>query len=175
MAKATEAVPQEVDIWRDTKLRYTAYSNEIGEAFRPLVPVKWVYASYGAAAAYVAVDTITKARQAHRKATRENMPDHWAFVRRATMDCLIWQTLASVILPGATIHTIVSVSKKAVYQRFTMPMVRMSLPTVIGLASIPWVVHPIDWSVEHFMQSVIRPRFFPPLKPKDTPVKPKDT
>lgn len=168
--KDVKRLDKEVDLWRDTKLRYTAYSNEIGEAFRPLVPVKWVHASYLAAGAYVAVDTITKTRQAHKIATREQMTDHWSFVRRATLDCLIWQSLASVILPGATIHLIVRMAKGAVYRRFTSSTARMVLPTVIGLASIPWVVHPIDWSVEHFMQSIVRPRFFPSPKQHVKPV-----
>ena len=35
------AVPQEVDIYRDTPVRLLGYANEVGEAFRALVHVRW--------------------------------------------------------------------------------------------------------------------------------------
>ena len=31
----------EVDIYRDTIVRYLGYSNELGESFRPMIPVQW--------------------------------------------------------------------------------------------------------------------------------------
>ena len=33
------------DIYRDSPLRFLGYANEVGEAFRPLVPVEAVYLS----------------------------------------------------------------------------------------------------------------------------------
>ncbi|EOD06449.1 hypothetical protein EMIHUDRAFT_249897 [Emiliania huxleyi CCMP1516] len=36
-----------VDIYRDSPLRYCGYLNEVGEAFRPLIPVEIVYLSRG--------------------------------------------------------------------------------------------------------------------------------
>lgn len=36
------------------------YSNEVGESFRPVVPVKLVRATYGVAFAYVLADTVDK-------------------------------------------------------------------------------------------------------------------
>ena len=38
-----------IDIYRDSPLRYCGYLNEVGEAFRPLIPVEIVYLSCGAA------------------------------------------------------------------------------------------------------------------------------
>ena len=52
---------KEVDIYRDTPVRLLGYANEVGEAFRALVNVKLVYASYGLASAYVLADTYDKA------------------------------------------------------------------------------------------------------------------
>ena len=43
----------EVDIYRDTPVRLLGYANEVGEAFRALVHVKWVQLSYGVASCYV--------------------------------------------------------------------------------------------------------------------------
>lgn len=64
MAAANECPIQpskEVDIYRDTPVRLLGYANEVGEAFRALVNVKLVYASYGVASAYVLADTYDKA------------------------------------------------------------------------------------------------------------------
>ena len=52
---------KEIDIYRDTPVRLLGYANEVGEAFRALVNVKAVYASYGLASAYVLADTYDKA------------------------------------------------------------------------------------------------------------------
>ena len=46
---------QEVDIYRDTPVRLLGYANEVGEAFRALIHVNWVRASYGVASLYVLV------------------------------------------------------------------------------------------------------------------------
>ena len=55
-----EGVP---DIYRDSLLRYLGYANEVGEAFRPLVPVELVYASYVLAIGYILADTVDKGKK----------------------------------------------------------------------------------------------------------------
>ncbi|CAM9999152.1 unnamed protein product, partial [Laminaria digitata] len=50
----------EVDIFRDTALRYMGYANEVGEAFRPLIPGFAVVVSYAVAIAYVSADAVAK-------------------------------------------------------------------------------------------------------------------
>lgn len=40
------------------------YANEVGEAFRALVPVSAVWASYAVATAYVSADALDKGRKA---------------------------------------------------------------------------------------------------------------
>jgi hypothetical protein len=42
----------EVDIWRDTPVRYMGYANEVGEAFAAFLPGWGVPASYGVAGAW---------------------------------------------------------------------------------------------------------------------------
>lgn len=48
---------------------WTGYANEVGEAFRALVNVKWVWASYGVASSYVVADATHKAWQAYSQVT----------------------------------------------------------------------------------------------------------
>lgn len=45
-------------------LYYSGYANEVGESFRALMHVKWVWLSYGVACAYVCADAGDKRRKA---------------------------------------------------------------------------------------------------------------
>ena len=54
-------ITNEVDIWRDTPVRYLGYANECGEALRALLPPAGVPASYALAIGYVLADTMDKA------------------------------------------------------------------------------------------------------------------
>lgn len=42
----------------------TGYANEVGEAFRALVPVSFVWGSYAVATAYVTADAVDKGKKA---------------------------------------------------------------------------------------------------------------
>ena len=68
-------------------------------------------------------------------------------------DCLIWQTLASVLVPGFVINRIVKAS------RIALPkggFVGSFGPTICGLAAIPFIITPIDKSVDYFMDETYR-------------------
>ena len=55
----------EIDVYRDTPLRYLGYTNELGEALGPLVPLPWFVAStYVVAIGYVLADTLDKGSRA---------------------------------------------------------------------------------------------------------------
>uniref|UniRef100_A0A2K5S260 Mitochondrial fission process protein 1 n=1 Tax=Cebus imitator TaxID=2715852 RepID=A0A2K5S260_CEBIM len=54
----------ERDLYRDTWVRYLGYANEVGEAFRSLVPSAVVWLSYGVASSYVLADAIDKGKKA---------------------------------------------------------------------------------------------------------------
>ncbi|KAK3250780.1 hypothetical protein CYMTET_39856 [Cymbomonas tetramitiformis] len=56
----------EVDLYRDTLLRYLGYSNECGEAFRPLVGNFWANMTYIIAVSYVLADAVDKGAKANR-------------------------------------------------------------------------------------------------------------
>merc|ERR1711934_949752 len=99
----TEAMAEtgEVDIYRDTPLRYLGYANEVGEAFRALMHVRWVRATYGVASAYVLADTYDKGVKQSKEPGAVTSK-----VAIAAVDTLLWQALASVIVPGFTINRI---------------------------------------------------------------------
>merc|ERR1719453_189739 len=80
----------EVDIYRDSLLRYCGYANEVGEAFRPLVPVEVVYFSYVIAVTYILADTVDKGRKG------VDVGGQGAEIRGAlgAIDTFSWQMLA---------------------------------------------------------------------------------
>jgi len=97
MSEQPQPAAAEVDIYRDTPVRLLGYANEVGEAFRALVHVRWVKASYGVASAYVLADTVDKATKMSKEPDSDTKK-----VAIAAFDTLVWQAFASVIVPGWT-------------------------------------------------------------------------
>ncbi|XP_068158811.1 mitochondrial fission process protein 1 [Drosophila tropicalis] len=148
VASIHQVPTKELDIYRDTFIRYMGYSNEIGEAFRPLVPKSLVAASYGMAIGYVCTDTFDKSlrQQMTGSSHRE--------VAMVAADVFTWQMMASVIIPGLVINRITWASKSLLSKA---PVgVLKTLPTLIGLASIPLIIHPIDSLVDRVMDATFR-------------------
>ena len=109
-----------VDLYRDTPLRYMGYSNEVGEAFRPIVP-RLVVPSYALAIAYVLADTADKARRARDLSVAASGSADTRRVLEQAGDCLVWQLLASVFVPGAVIHQVVHVFGRFIKTVPTLP------------------------------------------------------
>jgi len=181
------AETEEVDLYRDTALRYMGYANECGEAFADWLPVGGVPASYAVAIAYVLADTVDKSKKAWQSTARptecppgdldceleEQIPDSLRFQHAAssTFDTLAWQLLASVFIPGSVIHLSVAACKAAVHVAVGSPALvdlaasmtaagvdpDKTLPTLFGLAVIPFIVHPIDSTVHKVMDVSTRP------------------
>lgn len=140
----------EVDFWRDTSARYMGYSNEVGEAFRPIYP-RFVLPSYGLAFLYVGLDSVDKGLKGHRSGLSKKS------VALKTVDALIWQTLASVLIPGKVIHGITWMAQKSVTSlKITSPVMVKWSPTLVGLSAIPFIIHPIDHAVDYFMDTTFR-------------------
>lgn len=74
----------------------------------------------------------------------------------STSDTLIWQTFASIIVPGFTINRICAavqfVQRKSTRTTFKKPWIS----TLVGLVSIPFIIHPIDHAVEGAMDVTYR-------------------
>ena len=79
-------------------------------------------------------------------------------IRHAIMDTLIWQGLASVIIPGFTINRICWAGHRVLHR--TKPhipwAIRRRYVTVLGLCAIPFIVMPIDRTVDWGMEATVR-------------------
>lgn len=69
-------------------------------------------------------------------------------------DTLLWQSFASVIIPGFTINRICTAVQYV--QRRNVALKNRWIPTIVGLASIPFIIHPIDAAVEEAMNMTYR-------------------
>ena len=150
--QSSGVAPAGLDIWRDSPLRYLGYANEVGEAFGPLYP-KYIRPSYGVAFLYVGCDTADKTWKSIQSgdSTRETA--------KKSGDALIWQTLASVLIPGKFIHFVTSGAthaSKLSWAAGLPPAARLYGPTAIGLSAIPFIIHPIDDAVDYFMDNTFR-------------------
>jgi len=144
----------ELDIYRESPLRYMGYSNEVGEAFAAFLPGWGVPASYGVAALYVFADTFDKGKRASEVEPDEaNKGKRGAIV---ALDTLTWQMLASVFWPGSFIRCVVNATAVAVaaahLDASVGESVAKAIPTVAGIAAIPFIVKPIDETVDTAME-----------------------
>mmetsp|Transcript_22041 Transcript_22041/g.39083 ORF Transcript_22041/g.39083 Transcript_22041/m.39083 type:complete len:169 (+) Transcript_22041:31-537(+) len=151
----------EVDLYRDTYVRYFGYANELGEAFRPLVPAALVWGSYGVSSIYVLADTYDKVGKTQQKFSSYPPRRQQAEMFQAGVDTCLWQAFASVIIPGFTIHSIVGWTKKAVTSVKAPKAAVVAVPTAVGLGAIPLIIHPIDSFVDWAMDNTLRKAFEP--------------
>ncbi|KAL5275769.1 MTFP1.2 family protein [Megaselia abdita] len=141
------------DIYRDTYIRYLGYANEVGEAFRPLVHKQIVNLSYGVSISYVLADAFDKATKEHKQSGNLKK------VAIKASDVFIWQIIASVIIPGITINRVTWLTSRALKNSGLKKEIRKIVPTVVGLASIPVIIKPIDHFVDLVMDKTFR-KFF---------------
>ncbi|KAK4878291.1 hypothetical protein RN001_010797 [Aquatica leii] len=140
--------PKEFDLYRDTPLRYLGYANELGEAFRTIIGRRMVRGTYGIAITYVLADTISKTKQEYEQQTSfKNV----AFVG---MDTILWQMLASVIIPGITINRTCAFFYNRLHGLSTP--VRKFAVAGIGIVTIPIIIKPIDHMVDSLMDRTLR-------------------
>ncbi|KAL8575871.1 hypothetical protein ACOMHN_014876 [Nucella lapillus] len=145
------------DVFKDTLIRYLGYANEVGEAFRALVKVRWVWLSYGVASSYVLADAVHKGWKEYQDTQPSSSSEKSGSTVIAFTDTLIWQGLASVVIPGFTINRICHVTGLALRKATSLPSpVRKWGTTAVGLGCIPFIVRPIDRSVDFFMDKSVR-------------------
>ncbi|XP_039417258.1 LOW QUALITY PROTEIN: mitochondrial fission process protein 1 [Corvus cornix cornix] len=176
---------EEPDLYRDTWVRYLGYANEVGESFRPLVPVPVVWPATVLATAYVTADAIDKGRKAAAvSATPPHPPSHSLLtlpltpvspqahaqdptrVGVAVVDTFVWQSLASVAIPGFTINRLCAASLALLGSLTRWPLpVRRWTTTALGLAAIPLIITPIDRTVDFLMDSSLRKLYGTPGEP----------
>ncbi|EDR14185.1 uncharacterized protein LACBIDRAFT_182430 [Laccaria bicolor S238N-H82] len=131
--------------------RYIAYTSDVGEAFRPVVPPWIVTAAYGVSWLYLSGDVAYEAYKAHHRgpspmeAANFSEPTRLGIVavQRAT-----FQSIASMALPAFTIHTAVAQARKA-FANAKTPRIKTWGPTMTGLAIVPILPYLFDHPVEH--------------------------
>lgn len=157
MEESKESKDGSYDIFRDSPLRYLGYANEVGESFRYQFP-KWVMPSYVVAFGYCFADAGTSGYDVYQKGTQRGSTTTKVDALLATADTLIWQSLASVMIPGATINMVVKASGFAVLRSpFALPAaVAKWTPTAAGLGSIPLIISPIDHVAHFLLDSTLR-------------------
>jgi fission process protein 1 len=137
--------------------RYTAYSSDVGEAFRPVVPEWAVRGTYGLAIAYICGDVgLTTYNESLKP---EGNPT------RAFVHASVFQGIASLALPMFIIHQAVHAAQYATKRigRFTKWG-----PTLAGLALIPALPYAVDEPCEHAIDYVFDQAWPVPLKRKAT-------
>ena len=124
-------------------MRYTAYSSDIGEAFRPVVPQWAVKATYGLAITYIAGEVGVATYKESKKPEGETA--------RTFVHACVFQGLASLAIPMVAIHQLVHAA-----QRLTKRVGRFQKwgPTIAGLAFIPALPFVIDEPAEHVIDTV---------------------
>jgi len=127
---------------KQKKVRYLAYSSDVGEAFRPVVPAAVVNASYGIAVGYCAFDVGYEGYKANKEG---------GDVTRAVVKQTIFQGLASIGLPFLIIHQSVHAAQKG-FKAYAPKYVKWG-PTLVGLAIIPFLPAVCDEPVEHALDA----------------------
>uniref|UniRef100_A0A7S2CEJ7 Mitochondrial fission process protein 1 n=1 Tax=Florenciella parvula TaxID=236787 RepID=A0A7S2CEJ7_9STRA len=131
-------------------VRYLAYSSDVGESARPIVPPWAVNAAYVVAIGYVAADV-----GYHGYLEKQRGNDDMC-VARNTLQHATFQIIASLAIPTIIIHTAVHQSQNILKgMPKASPRLVMYGPSAVGLALIPFmplfdppVEHACEWAFE---------------------------
>lgn len=167
---------------------FAGYANEVGEAFRNMICLRFVYLSYAVSSGYVVSHAIAKGLSTRSRKEQNNcmlesgstsgrvkdtsiglhnsnssvhqsgQKQNWLLsptyslsapvsATAAIVDTLLWQGLASVVIPGLAINRLCAGCRVLLNRRATQVLnqqVRQWLVTGVGLCSIPLIIHPID-------------------------------
>ncbi|KAJ3540574.1 hypothetical protein NMY22_g4241 [Coprinellus aureogranulatus] len=130
--------------------RYIAYTSDIGEAFRPVVPPWVVTAAYGVSWLYLSGDVAYETYKAHHRGPTPIEAANFSEPTRLTISAVqraTFQSIASMALPAFTIHTVVAQAKKAFVNTKNVK-VKTWGPTATGLAVVPALPYLFDHPVE---------------------------
>ncbi|KAH9274413.1 hypothetical protein BASA83_003043 [Batrachochytrium salamandrivorans] len=122
--------------------RYLAYTSDVGEAFRPVVPRGLVNAAYGISFAYVGVDVVYEGYKSSLRG------DSTTEVSRTVIQRTLFQGLASLLLPAITIHSVVDLTAKALKNASVITLRKWG-PTAAGLMVLPALPVILDHPVEY--------------------------
>lgn len=115
-----------------TKGRFIAYTSDIGESARPVMPAWFVNGAYGLTFLYVGVAVGHHTYEAHRAGASDSM------VKRAFAHSATFEIIASVALPSLIIHQVVHFVQHQAH-RLPAGTVARWAPTCAGLLCIPFL------------------------------------
>lgn len=118
-------------------VRYTAYTSDVGEAFRPVVDRRLVQAGYAVSWTYVLADVALQTKWA-----RERNRDYV----RAGLHAAVFQTFGSMLFPAMIIHTTVHQSEKLFHK---IGIKSRWAPVGLGLSVVPFLPYICDHPVEY--------------------------
>jgi len=120
--KKPEIAGKKKDIYKDTPVRLLGFANEAGAALSPLIGPVGEMITYAPAVGYIAMDV----RDKFKRGDSDNYEN--TSKKRATKQ-LIFQCLASVILPTAVVKTAQILADKAIDK---MPAVKNKVSTFVS-------------------------------------------
>jgi fission process protein 1 len=146
-----------------TSIRLMSYTSELVEAGRPVLLKSLVWVGYGVSIVYVLGDVAVKVNDVKNRGTD--------VMKYTALDAGLWHTSASLVVPAVTIHGIVGgVSRFQGYlansRKIGLPKFFKFVPTVVGLLSIPLIIHPIDHGTDYVMNRFVRPIYSDRLEKK---------
>eukprot|EP00520_Triparma_pacifica_P010703 CAMPEP_0118662482 /NCGR_PEP_ID=MMETSP0785-20121206/16856_1 /TAXON_ID=91992 /ORGANISM="Bolidomonas pacifica, Strain CCMP 1866" /LENGTH=213 /DNA_ID=CAMNT_0006556031 /DNA_START=144 /DNA_END=782 /DNA_ORIENTATION=+ len=154
------------------KIRYSAYSSDVGEAVRPVAP-KWVVnAAYGIVGVYVVGDIGFEMH--HEKTTHGLEWGDWGVVRKG-LHAATFQGIASLAIPTILIHSAVKYSTKG-FSMYAPGMLKFG-PSVVGLALIPFMPlfdHPAEEAIDSFFEKYVPKPVYNPVTENPTRISLKD-
>eukprot|EP00760_Papus_ankaliazontas_P004466 PhM_4_TR11905/c0_g1_i1/m.27170/K17981/MTFP1, MTP18; mitochondrial fission process protein 1 len=125
-------------------VRYSAYTSDVGEAFRPITSPWIVRGAYAISWSYVTADVSIAAYKEYE------MGSDTTDITRTAVKQTLFNSIASMGLPAVTIHTAVHAAQKVFtrvgkYQKWG--------PTVCGLGIIPALPYMFDEPVEYALDT----------------------
>ncbi|KAI8091164.1 mitochondrial 18 KDa protein-domain-containing protein [Gilbertella persicaria] len=130
--------------------RYLAYTSEVGEAFRPIAHPALVTAAYGVSWLYLGLDVSYEGYKAAH-AGQDKVIVATTVVKRG-----VFQSIASMLAPAITVHSIVKYSAYA-FKNVKNQKVKGWGPTVLGLGIVPVLPYLFDEPIEHVIDKVFKP------------------
>lgn len=135
-------------------LNFAGYANEIGESFRPVISKVFVHLSYAIAICYVLAECGDKSSKIYQRPAI--LGGGLKPASKMAGDVFLWQMLASVAIPGFIINRITYGSGRLIKMSKIKGIPRKWGATIIGLASIPLIIRPIDHGVDILMDKTYR-------------------
>ena len=145
-----------------SKLRSITYLNQIGSTANKMfiIPNSYLSTLYQIAWGYVIIDIMYKGNKVKSKGKEA--------VFFSCIDTTVWHSLASFALPSLILNSVISGSyfllsfNGKFVNRFSM-----MTPIVLGFATLPFIIEPIDKTTSFMLNSTIRKGYIEKIETKD--------